>query len=214
MYKELACYDVDASEHKVRTAIFFAIKNGFAGISIPATYLQAMKDFIPDGIDFSTPIDYPCGSMDLATRNSATLGAIRRGVSAVDIVVSHNLVVNKQGKKLSDDLTTKKQMCAENDVTPRVMLEYRCYDDSQLLFALDAIKDVKIEYIYLSTGTKVDDLDDQIILAQTKAKSRGLKTIINANIWQKEHIAKIEKSGVFGYRINSIAFAEALYGVL
>ena len=200
MYKEISCYDKDTTEHTVTESIFTALKHDFHGVSVPAYYLPLAKDLIPDGFVVASSVDYPGG---------------RAGANAVDLVANSNLLVNRKFKKFKEDIEANYKICQDNNCSLRVMFEYRIYDkNSLILAACDIIRSVGVDYIFPSTGSMVDDIEDSIVVGFLLQKKKELNVICNANIWRKEDYEKVENSGVFGIRIKSRNAVKNIFGVL
>lgn len=213
MYKELVLFDPTLSENDMREAIFLALKKNFSGISLSLASLQTLKDFIPQGIVIACPIDFPDGISDLQSRNTLCLNALRRGATSIDVVVPNHLIANKLVKKAKDDLLTKQQMCEDNGGTLRVAINYEDYSSEQIGIVIDLLAELNIEYLIPSVKYHIS-VADQILTAHLMQKLYGdLKIILNANINTQEHLDKLVKNRVFGFKLHSIYTLKSLYGV-
>ena len=95
------------------------------------------------------------------------------------------------------------------------MLEYRAYDKNSLIAAAcDIIRDVGVDYVFPSTGSMIDVLDDAILVGFFLQQNQQLNVICNANIWKPEDYEKVEKSNIFGVRIKNINAVKNIFGVL
>ena len=215
MYKEISCYDKDTTEHTVTESIFTALKHDFHGVSVPAYYLPLAKDLIPDGFVVASSVDYPGGLSSTGVRCHSSINIIRAGANAVDLVANSNLLVNRKFKKFKEDIEANYKICQDNNCSLRVMFEYRIYDkNSLILAACDIIRSVGVDYIFPSTGSMVDDIEDSIVVGFLLQKKKEQNVIFNANIWRKEDYEKVENSGVFGIRIKSRNAVKNIFGVL
>ena len=215
MYKEISCYDKDATEHTVQEAIFTALDHGFDGASVPSYYLPLAKDLIPNGFVVASSVDYPGGLSSTSVKCHSTISVIRAGANAVDLVTNSNLLINRRFKRFRKDIESNYNICQDNNCSLRVMLEYRSYDkNSLILAACDIIRDIGVDYLFPSTGSMVSDLDDSVVVGFALQKRKNLNIICNANIWRPEDYEKVEKSGVFGVRIKSRNAVKNIFGVL
>jgi len=215
MYKEISCYDKDATEHAVQEAIFTALSHGFDGVSVPSYYLPLAKDLIPEGFVVASSVDYPGGLSSTSVKCHSTINVIRAGANAVDLVTNSNLLINRRFKRFKKDIESNYEICKDNNCSLRVMLEYRTYDkNSLILAACDIIREVGVEYLFPSTGSMVSDLDDSVVIGFAIQKRKNLNIICNANIWRLEDYEKVEQSGVVGVRIKNRNAVKNIFGVL
>ena len=95
------------------------------------------------------------------------------------------------------------------------MLEYRSYDKNSLIAAAcDIIRDVGVAYVFPSTGSMINVLDDAIVVGFLLQEKKQLNVICNANIWNPQDYEKVEKSNIFGVRIKNIGAVKNIFGVL
>jgi len=63
----------------------------------------------------------------------------------------------------------------------------------------------KILNVYPSSGYFIDNLADNILASIfLHSNSKNLNVICSGNIWTEKHFETIIKSGLFGFRTNSI----------
>ena len=209
MYKEISCYDKDTTEHTVQEAIFTALEYGFGGVSVPSYYLPLANSLIPAGFVVAS------GLSSLNVRCHSTINLIRAGANSIDLVANSNLLINRKFKKFRQDIESNYRICKDNNCSLRVMLEYRSYDKNSLIVAAcDIIRDVGVDYVFSSTGSMIDVLDDAIVVGFLLQQKQQLNVICNANIWKPEDYEKVEKSSMFGVRIKNINAVKNIFGVL
>jgi len=215
MYKEISCYDKDTTEHNVQEAIFTALEYGFGGVSVPSYYLPLANSLIPAGFVVASSVDYPGGLSSLNVRCHSTINLIRAGANSIDLVANSNLLINRKFKKFRQDIESNYRICKDNNCSLRVMLEYRAYDKNSLIAAAcDIIRDIGVDYVFPSTGSMIDVLDDAIVVGFFLQQKQQLNVICNANIWKPEDYEKVEKSNIFGVRIKNINAVKNIFGVL
>jgi len=215
MYKELNLYDEQLSEQQAQDKFFKAIDLGVDGICTPIYFLPLLSSHVPDGLTLSVPIDYPNGMSDTRVKNHAIMNAIRKGANAVDVVLNPHYIVNGKLELISEGLSSYLGLCEDKNITLRVMLEYRSHELEKLLYVASLLVELNIEYVFPSTGHRVDTYTDNLLAGQSiHHKYPTLNVITNGNIWNHAQYQSILNSKVYGVRFNSIhALQNCLGGV-
>lgn len=213
-YLEFACYNEKYSA-EVKKQVFSAINMGVAGISIPYIFLSDITSIIHDGISVSCPIDYPRGMSDIKLRNHATIKAIHSGATSIDLVANTTLYINGKVREFYDDIKSHINICDQNNITLRVMVDYRNLDTGDLLTKVfQGLSYCGVEYGFVSTGYHVDDFMDNLIMSKIVNKHSEINMICNGNIYLPEHYESLSNSDVFGIRFHNInAISRCLSGV-
>ena len=133
MYIDIGCYDKFTTREEIRESLFSAIENELHGIAVYPCYLSYLREFVPDGFILGAHIDYPNGTALPSVRNHAIQSSIKRGANAIDLVANHGFLINKDYKKFKLDLDTAYNICKDKNVSLRIMLEYRVYNNLSLL---------------------------------------------------------------------------------
>jgi tRNA-dihydrouridine synthase len=94
------------------------------------------------------------------------------------------------------------------------MLEYKYHDNKKILEIFSCLRDLGVEYAYLSTGKISDDITDYIAIARYASDFCGVSIIYNGIMWKYEHFKKVEESGVFGVSFKSLQNFNSVFGVL
>lgn len=206
MYKELACYDL-LSEKETENMLFSVVKENFNGISVYTHSIKQIREAyeVKGGLIISTPIDYPNGLSDTKLRNHAVISAARQGANAVDLVVLTYLLFQERWKGIEVDLSSNLKICQDNGILLRVMLEYRTTNPDGLLKVARMLCDLGIEYVYPSTGFRIDNFADNILAGQAIMEKTKLKVISNGNIWMHQHLTAAVNSKLYGYRLHSLS---------
>ena len=213
MYVELACLDKTVSLEETRKTVFAASELHLNGVVMLPAYVSEMKEYLPDLV-VACPVDYPNGTSDTKIRNHEVLNSIRKGANTIDLVMNHTMVVNKQMEKLMKDVESNFAICKDNNVTLRIQLEYRIYPSGQVFFdVVELLQGIGIEYVFPSTGYRIDIYSDNLIAAKGIAGKSDIKVISNGNVVSQEQYDIVKKSGVYGVRFNSIRVAQSLFGV-
>ena len=215
MYTDICCYDKFTTREEVRSCLFSAVEHHLNGISVYPCYLSYLKEFIPSGFILSACIDYPHGISIQSVRNHAVQSSINRGANAIDLVANHVFLVNKDYKKFELDIQSAYNICRDKNASLRVMLEYRVYLSLSLLKdACNIIKNCGIEYIFVSTGSFVDDFKDHLLVSYLMEKHYSLNVICNTSLLTDKQYESVKKSEIFGVRFNSIMSMKNAFGVL
>lgn len=211
IHKEYACHDISINEDEVKSLISSAVKLSPHGISIHPYSLNSIKGLIPDNIKISCPIDYPMGLNDISTRNTIVQYVARSNmVSVIDLSIPSKLIVNRKYDKFREDIKTNLDICKQNNVQLRYVLEYRIFSHEILAKICQIIKTFEIEYVLPSSGFLLDDINDNIIAAKYLMTKSDIKVICNGNIWTKQQVDNVVKSGVYGVRVAHIPALELL----
>lgn len=211
IYKEYACHDISINEDEVKSLISSAVKLSPHGISIHPYSLNSVKGLIPENIKISCPVDYPMGLNDISTRNTIVQYVARSNmVNIVDLNIPSKLIVNRKYDKFREDIKTNLDICKQNNVQLRYVLEYRIFSHEILAKICQIVKSFEIEYVLPSSGFLLDDINDNIIAAKYLMTKSDIKVICNGNIWTKQQVDNVVKSGVYGVRVAYIPALELL----
>ena len=204
-YRDLACYDVTIDDKTLQQSVFTAIDYNLNGISVLPCYLKKVIDIIPEGFVLSCVIDYPNGNLHTTTRNHAAIKAIHGGANAIDLVISHNDIINKNLDKLTDDIESILRICKDNHTTLRLMLEYRLnlLELETLRTIVTVANELGIEYFFPSTGFRVDSYIDNILVGKYLSKNIEINVITNGNFWTKDQYIKIIGADLYGVRFHN-----------
>jgi len=213
MYVELASLDKMSNEKQNRDIVFVASQLSLNGVSVLPNYLAETKQYVPDMV-LSTPIDYPDGTGESEVRTHAAISAIRHGANTIDLVMNCSLVVNKKIDKMISDVEAVMEVCRQRNATLRIMMEYRAYEDAEMLFeVIRLLNEMGVEYIFPATGFRLDNFNDNLIAAKIIMDRSNMKVITNGNVVSKEQYEIIKKSGVFGVRFTSVPIVKQIFGV-
>ncbi len=204
-YRDLACYDVTIDDKTLQQSVFTAIDYNLNGISVLPCYLKKVIDIIPEGFVLSCVIDYPNGNLHTTTRSHAAIKAIHGGANAIDLVISHNDIINKNLDKLTDDIESILRICKDNHTTLRLMLEYRLnlLELETLRTIVTVANELGIEYFFPSTGFRVDSYIDNILVGKYLSKNIEINVITNGNFWTKDQYIKIIGADLYGVRFHN-----------
>lgn len=211
MYSEYSCYDISINEDEVKQNIQNAVKLIPSCISVLPYSLSAIKGMIPDNIKLSCVIDYPMGINDIASRNAIVQQVAKNNqVKIIDLHMPSKLIVNRKYDKFREDIKTNLDICKQNNVELRYILEYRIFSHEILAKVCQILTSLGIEYVLPSSGFLLDDINDNIIAAKYLMAKSEIKVICNGNVWTKQQIQNVSKSGVHGLRVAHLPALELL----
>jgi len=212
MYTELACLN-HLTFNEVLKDVWEAIRLGIHGISVPMVFLAKVANVVPDNIVLSCPIDYPLGCSDTSLRNHAILSAIHNKVTAIDLVAQLIYLVDGDIIKFTNDLSSAKTICDNNNVDLRVIIDYKRIDMSLFIESCVALNILGIEYGFAATGLGIEDYEDNILLCYQMQYEYGIRSIANGNIYLPNHYQTARDSKIFGIRWNTLSSFKRCIGV-
>lgn len=212
MYIDFAINGTDINEAETKLIISSLVKYPINSITVPYYLIRPVKQILTQSnkkIVLSCLIDYPLGISDIKTRYCAVEQAQKMGVDAVDITMPQNLATNRKYDKIREDIKTIMEFSKENKLEVRYILEYRFFDHYCLKKICEIFDDFGIKYVYPSTGYFLDNLADNILASIfLYQNSKDLNVICTGNMWNDKHFDTIAKSGLFGFRTNSLSSLE------
>jgi deoxyribose-phosphate aldolase len=211
MIIEISFHDLEIKETDLKTDIIRAIKYQPDNISVFSQYAKLAKKITNNNTPITVPIDYPLGISDLKTRQTEIISAAKNGASKVDIVIPIPYLINRKYDKFREDIQNNLALCERLDIDIAYMLEYRIFNHVALTKICNILKEFKLSTTYVSTGYMLDDISDNLIASMYLAQKADMKTIINGNIWNKNHINHIIKHKPYGLRLKNIYSLELWY---
>jgi hypothetical protein len=148
-------------------------------------------------------IDYPLSSSSSKHRLSLISEAIDIGCNFIVIPITFYSIINRKYDKFKLDIQSNIELCQQNNIEIRYMLEYRKFDSQLLTKVCKILVDNTIDVVYPSTGFFIDNIDDNLIASKFLIDKTNIKTIINANIWKTEQINHLIKNNIYGISINN-----------
>lgn len=208
MQIEYACYDRTLTEEEVKNNIANAIKLGIKNISTYQYSLPYIKSVLADNIFVSCPADFPYGLSDLKSRNLIVSQIAKSGVNGIDLVMQSKYVTNRKYDKIREDIKTNLDICQENKVKLRYILEYRVFGHETLAKICQILKGFDIHDVIPSTGQMIDDINDNIIAAKYLYTKSGINVIINGNVWNQKHLDNIKNLDISSIRLHYLSNIE------
>ncbi len=210
---EYAYYDIASNEVEVKDNITAALKFNPETISVLPHYLKLAKANIPENINLSCIVDYPLGLLDLKSRLLAIEFAIKNGANTVELVAPSYYLCNRKYDKFREDIKSCLELCQENNVELRYILEYRVFTLELLYKITQILVGYGIKKMYPSSGYSLDDINDNLLAsALINKKNVDIKIIANGNVWNDKQAELLCKSpDLYGFKCHSINSLERIY---
>lgn len=207
MYIEYACTDYSLNEIDVKANVEHAIKHNIKNICVLPYSINTIRN-IDNNIKIICILDYPFGLSDLKSRSSIVLNAVKSNISTLDIVAPNKILANRKYDKFRDDIKANLDLCSENNVELRYILEYRVFSHEVLAKVCQILKSFNINTIIPSSGVFLDDINDNLIACNFLNMKSGINVISSGNIYLEKHAKLIAlNANIFGTRLyhkNSI----------
>jgi deoxyribose-phosphate aldolase len=214
IYTEYACLDYSINEIETAKNITDAIKHGITNISVlPYTLstIRSLPDIKEKNINISCPIDFPTGVADLKTRSFAVSNLCKTYnnlIKTIDLFIPTKIITNRKYDKFRDDIKSNLETCNEFNIQLRYILEYRIYNHDVLAKVCQILMDYGIHTVLPSSGTMIDDINDNLIACNFLMSKSRINTISTGNIYNEKHansvIKMAELYGIRLFNINSL----------
>lgn len=204
MIIEFSSYDLATNDEELKEIFKKVSVHKPDTVCVFLNNIKLAKNHLPENTKISTPIDYPLGTSDTKTRLSLIDSSIKNGASIVNVVAQPHYLCNRKYEKFRDDIKFIYDLCHKSNVELRYILEYRIFTYELLYKVAQILLTNDIKVIYPSTGYLLDDINDNIIATALINKKVPINIICNGNVWNISQINNINKSNLYGIKINSI----------
>lgn len=210
MFIELSLQDVSLSEDDIKNAIKFAQTSNINLISCHADSFDKVYDLSKNSsLETSQLLDFPMGCSPVPIKIDMINHAARSGVKYVDIPINSILVYRRKWTKIIDESRACLAEAVKNKLSIRVFVEPNLLDDNHITKLSGLLTEIGINTLILGTGTKIDDINDNLITAFTISKKIGINTIITTNkTLTKEQINTFKKCNIYGIRFTNVNAAK------
>ena len=213
MHLEYSYYDITLKDSELIDHINKIIKFDPQAISVLPPHVKKLKSVLSSNtsIKISTPIDFPLGILDLQSRLSIAEACIKNGASILDIVCPAYLLCNRKYDKFREDIKIMQELCFNNNIEIRYILEYRQFSYELLYKIAQILYDSHIKTIYPASGYFLDDISDNILAsALISKKVPNINIVCNGNIWNDSQVKVAKNSKIYGLRVNSLNALELM----
>lgn len=205
-YIEYACYDSSITEIETRSNIEKAFKSGIKNISVFPYSVSTAKSVVDDAsiLNISVPIDFPYGLSDIKTRNFAITQTCKQKIQKIDLFIPSKILTNRKYDKFREDIKSNLDICSENNIQLRYILEYRIFSHEVLAKACSILMDFGVDTVLPSSGHMIDDISDNLIACNYLHTKANIKTICNGNIYNDKQVQSIKNANLYGIRLHHI----------
>lgn len=204
MYIEYCNYNKTIEDYnKELSLVFKAIEKNVNGICIPIHMYHEIKNFVPEGVVCSVPIDYPSGYSSTKTKNHSVLNAVKGGVQSIDYVMNNYLFQSKPND-LEKEIKSVLNICRDYNSTLRIFIDNRLSKD--LIGTSKYLSNLGIEFCYPTIGYHHDSFVDTLINCKLIEKDVNINTIFNGYFWTEEQYNILKRSNIFGIRVYNTKF--------
>jgi len=208
-YIDYACYDYSINEIEVENNIVSAIKLGVNNISIFPYSVNSVKN-IPIVKEKNTNIyvaaDFPFGLSDLKTRNFLVSQLSKSNIYGIDLFIPTKVISNRKYDKFREDVRTNLEICQENNIDLRYILEYRVYSHEVLAKVCQILLSFGINVVFPSSGLMIDDINDNLIACNFLATKSKIKPICTGNCYNTKHASLVANNkDIYGIRFFHLA---------
>lgn len=194
---------IDEKDIDIKNNIDNIKKYNISNILAPISQIKFIQKIV-DNKTIGCLIDYPTASSDISRRQDLINDAIKVGVDYISITIPFYYIVNRKYDKFRDDISKNLELCRNNNIELRYILEYRKFDHMLLHKICEILMKSEVDLIYPSTGFFVDNIEDNIIACAYLKEKTGIRTIVNGNIWQQSQTNTLLKFDPYGFSSNNI----------
>lgn len=212
-YIEYGHYDLATNENEIKQLIINnVIPFEPSCISVLPYYIKHIKPLINHS-HLSTIIDYPFGVSDSPSRMLGVQEAIKEGVDSIELVMNSSLLCNRKYDKIRKELEIFSNLCVQNNVVPKCILEYKLFAPELLYKACSILNEYNIYTIYPSANFLIDNIGDNILAGMLILKKNPKMFIVfNGSAWTDDQLDMLTKnSHILAYRTSNIYTLEKLY---
>lgn len=211
-YVEYGYYDFSSNEKETKDFVLESIQYSPSTISVLPQYVKYVKKNIPRDIKLGTIIDYPFGLADYDERENALRKAIKHGVDSIEVVCPNHALCNRKYDRFRLEVDIFKQICFDNQVDLKYVLEYKTFTLPLLHKIADILYTKKLSTIYPSTSYSLDGISDNILVSMMLLKKNpNLNIIVNGQAWTDAHVELIlSNEQIFAYKTSNIHILEKL----
>lgn len=199
MYVEYCNYNKYIEDYSEELSnIFKVIEHGVNGICMPTHMIREVKEYMPQGIVISSPIDYPLGYCTNKVRQHMVIDALKSGANAIDYLPNQYLL-RKKFKELIGEMATIVNICNDYGATPRVFIDTRYINEP--LSICRKFHGAGIDICFPSVGYHHSDFFDTAITSALIQNKTKMSAIFNGYMWQMDQLELIMETELFGVRV-------------
>jgi|688.fasta_scaffold190297_2 deoxyribose-phosphate aldolase len=205
---EYASYDYSINETETLTNLTKSIELGANSISVLPYSLNTIKNLEEKikekNIAVSCVIDFPYGLSDPKSRIFAASQIVKQknSIQYLDIMLPTKIISNRKYDKFREEIKNLVELCNENYIEIRYILEYRVFSHEVLAKVCQILKESGLKTILPSSGMMIDNIDDNLIACNFLTTKSNINTICTANIYTEKQVKSVKRnSELYGIRL-------------
>ena len=208
MYREYCNYNQSLINVKTEIPKLFNIVDSgvIDGVAVPLYFLKEIFSYLPPGMTIACPVGYPFGTTSPKIKLHESLGAIRSGATAIDLVFNPFFLQEKKYKQFFEEIETHKKICEEYGSTLRLVLDHNIIGLNKTLKLSRLLRQIEIDFLIPSISYHHDDIYDNILLCHFIEEETQISTIFSGYAWLPKHYKAIMETDIFGARFFSDKF--------
>lgn len=201
---EYASYDYTINENETQENIIKAIELGANIISVSQYSLSTIKNITKSrNILFACCLDFPYGLSDSKSRIFMANQIIKQknDLAFLDIMIPTKIITNRKYDKFREEIKNLLELCQPLNISIRYILEYRMYSHEVLAKVCQILKEFNLDTVFPSTGTMIDNIEDNLIACNFLSTKTTVKPICTGNIFNSNHVKIIKNmTNLYGIR--------------
>lgn len=204
---EYACYDYSINETETQQNISKAIDLGATSVSVLPFSIATLKNLEEKirskSITTSSVIDFPFGTMDAKSRifMASQLLKQKNDLNYLDLMIPTKIITNRKYDKLREEIKNILELALQYNIEIRYIIEYRVYSHEVLAKVCQIFKEFGINIIFPSSGTMLDNIDDNLIACNFLTTKTNIKTVCTGNIFNEKQAKSVKQtSNLYGVR--------------
>jgi deoxyribose-phosphate aldolase len=215
MQKEICLYYQPVYSREVMESAFLCEEHDLSGIGVTPDMLTKVKSIISKERRLSCCIDFPGGLSFCDVKIHSIISCIRRGANCIDFVVNPSHIANSSDlSKMQEEVSSAYSLCQERNVVFRPMIDYRYYRNEKILKIFNTLKNIGVDFCFISTGMLSDDITDHSAISRYVSDFCQINVIYNGKLWSNEQYQKILETGIYGVAFKSLISYKSTFGVL
>lgn len=209
---EYASYDYTINETETQENIIRAIDLGANIISVSQHSLSTIKNITKSrNILFTCVLDFPYGLSDSKSRIFMANQIIKQknDIAFLDVMMPTKIITNRKYDKFREEIKNLLELCQPLNISIRYILEYRMYSHEVLTKVCQILKEFNLDTVFPSTGTMIDNIEDNLIACNFLSTKTTVKPICTGNIFNNNHVKIIKNmTNLYGIRFFYISSLE------
>ncbi len=154
-----------------------ALKYSCASVCVNTYYVTAVNGFLDDAVKTCTVVNFPLGAGDAEAVLAEASAAIELGIDELDMVMNLSSMLNEDPEENYETMRMVAQICMENNVLLKVILETCYLSEEQIIHSCLLAKKAGAQFVKTSTGfgTTGATIEDVQLMRRCVGPKLGVK---------------------------------------